>query len=251
MSPFLSNQIDNKSYNFVVLEDTTVTKSNTTYYFDNLNIYEGQLITYNFGYNATSNPKQVFTLPDSDVDASTLYVTVQPSATNTDIAVYTLATDASNTSTQSQVFYLQEDKSQKYQIYFGDDTIGKKLPDGSIVNVTYLITNGDASNKANNFVATDTLTDSLNNNITDFDITPVSEAAGGVVGVARDAAAAGHRAALRHAGVIRDAGNRDRDVQAGAGRHGRPDRRGVRAAPARSPCPRRRSRPRPPPCRRP
>jgi len=53
---FLSNQIDNKSYNFVVLDDTTVTKSNTSYYFDNLEIREGQLITYSFGYNAASNP---------------------------------------------------------------------------------------------------------------------------------------------------------------------------------------------------
>ena len=176
---FLSNDIDGVSYSFVTLDETAVTKSNTSFTFVNLPIYEGQLTTYSFTHNQSTNPKQVFTLPDSDVDTSTLYVTVQPSATNTDIAVYTLATDASNTSTQSQVFYLQEEKSQKYQIYFGDNTIGKKLPDGSIVNVTYLITNGDASNKANNFVATDTLTDSLNNNITDFNITPVSEAAGG------------------------------------------------------------------------
>jgi hypothetical protein len=77
------------------------------------------------------------------------------------------------------VFYLQEGKAQQYQIYFGDNVIGKKLADGSIVNITYLVTNGDASNKANNFVATETLADSLNNNVTDFDITPVSEAAGG------------------------------------------------------------------------
>ena len=30
---FLSNQIDSKVYNFVVLEDTTVTKANSSYYF--------------------------------------------------------------------------------------------------------------------------------------------------------------------------------------------------------------------------
>ena len=117
---FLSNDIDGVSYSFVTLDQTTVTKSNTSFTFINLPIYEGQLTTYSFTHNQATNPKQVFTLPDSDVDASTLYVTVQPSATNTDIAVYTLATDASNTSTQSQVFYLQEDKSQKYQIYLLD-----------------------------------------------------------------------------------------------------------------------------------
>jgi hypothetical protein len=35
---YLSNKIDGKSYNFVVLEDTTVTKANSSFYFENLNI---------------------------------------------------------------------------------------------------------------------------------------------------------------------------------------------------------------------
>lgn len=176
---FLSNDIDGVSYGFVTLTDTTVTKSNTSFSFLNLPIYEGQLVTYSYTHTEATNPKQVFTLPDNSVDTSTISVTVQPSSTNTDISVYTLASDASNTTTQSQVFYLQEGKAQQYQIYFGDNVIGKKLADGSIVNITYLVTNGEAANKANNFVATETLADSLNNNVTDFDITPVSEAAGG------------------------------------------------------------------------
>jgi hypothetical protein len=176
---FLSNDIDGVSYAFVTLSDTTVTKSNTNFSFINLPIHEGQLVTYSYTHNEATNPKQVFTLPDNSVDTSTIAITVQPSATNTEISVYTLASDASNTTTQSQVFYLQEGKAQQYQIYFGDNVIGKKLADGSVVNITYLVTNGEAANKANNFVATETLADSLNNNITDFDITPVSEAAGG------------------------------------------------------------------------
>jgi len=176
---FLSNDIDGVSYGFVTLSDTTVTKSNTNYTFLNLPIYEGQLVTYSYSYDQSTNPKQVFELPDNSVDTTTLYVTVQSSVTNTDISVYTLAADASNTTTQSEVFYLQEGKAQRYQIYFGDNVIGKKLSDGAIINITYLVTNGDAANKANNFVATGTLADTLSTNLTDFDITPVSEAAGG------------------------------------------------------------------------
>jgi hypothetical protein len=176
---FLSDAIDGVNYNFVTLEEVVVTKSNTNFTVPNLPIYEGQLITYSFIQNDTSNPKQVFTLPDTNIDTSTLFITVQPSPANTDLFVYTLASDASNTTTSSEVFYLQEGKSERYDIYFGDNVIGKKIPDGSIVNVEYLITNGDEANKANNFVATDALTDSLNNSQTDFIITPVSEASGG------------------------------------------------------------------------
>jgi len=176
---FLSNEIDGASYNFVTLTETTVTKSNTDFSFKNLQIYEGQLVSYSYVQDDSTNPSQVFTLPDPQVDTSSLFVTVQPSESNTDTFVYTLASDASNTSTQAQVFYLQENKAEKYTIYFGDNVIGKKIPDGSIVNIQYLTTNGDVANKANNFVATDFLTDSLNQIHTNFVITPVSQASGG------------------------------------------------------------------------
>lgn len=176
---FLSNDIDGVSYSFVTLSETTVTKSNTSFSFINLPIYEGQLVTYSYNHNQATNPKQIFTLPDVGVDTTTISVTVQPSSTNTDISVYTLAADVSNTSTQSQVFYLQEGKKEQYEIYFGGGVIGQSLPDGAVVNITYLITNGDVANKANNFVATGTLTDSLNNSLSDFIIDPVSSAAGG------------------------------------------------------------------------
>ena len=176
---FLSNEIDGVSYGFVTLTEVTVTKANNDFTFFNLPIYEGQLTSYSYNHNQATNPKQVFTLPDTNIDTSTISVVVQPSSSNTQTSVYSFAPDASITSSQSEVFYLQENKGQQYQIYFGDDVIGKKIPDGSIVNITYLVTNGDAANKANNFVATGTLTDSLLNSQSDFIINPVSAAAGG------------------------------------------------------------------------
>jgi hypothetical protein len=176
---FLSNEIDGVSYNFVTLEEVRVTKSNTDFSFLNLPIYEGQLVTYNFTHDQTTNPKQIFSLPDTNVDTSTLFVSVRNSISNTDSEIYTLAEDASVTTTNSNVFYLQENRGERYVIYFGDNVIGKKLPNGAVVSVTYLITNGTAANKANNFVATGVLADSLGNAQTDYIIDPVSEASGG------------------------------------------------------------------------
>ena len=176
---FLSNQIDSKSYNFVVLDDITVTKANSKFVFENLEIYEGQLVTYNFTHNSATNPKQVFTLPDNNIDTTTLKVTVAPSVGNTSTSVYNKVTDILNVDGTSEVFFLQEERSGKYQIYFGNDVVGKSLPDGASVSTTYLLNNGTAANKANNFVATATLTDSLGNSQTNFTITPVSAAAGG------------------------------------------------------------------------
>jgi hypothetical protein len=176
---FLSNQIDSKSYNFVVLNEVTATKANSTYLFTNLEIAEGQLITYNFTHNSASNPKQVFTLPDANIDTSTIKVQVSPSAGNTQLTVYNNVTEILDVNVESEVYYLQENKSGKYQIYFGNDVVGKSIPDGGVVSVTYLITNGTAANKANNFIAAASAQDSLAEAINDFVISPISAAAGG------------------------------------------------------------------------
>lgn len=176
---FLSNQIDGRSYKFVVLDGQTVTKSNTSYYFENLDIHEGQLALYSFNYDEGSNPKQIFTIPDENVDIDTLDVTVSPSISNTSITTYIRNDNIDDSEMFSNIYYLQEHRDGKYQIYFGDDILGKKLDDGSVVNISYLITNSDSANKANNFVATISLTDSLNEQITNYIISPVSAASGG------------------------------------------------------------------------
>jgi hypothetical protein len=176
---FLSNEIDGVSYGFVTLSETVATKSNTSFNFLNLPIYEGQLVTYSYVHNQATNPKQVFTVQDDGVDTSTITVSVQASSTNTSTEIFTLATDATEATTTSPVFYLQENKGEKYDIYFGDNVIGKRIADGAIVSITYLITNGSIANKANNFVATSSLADSLANNLDNFTINPVAEAAGG------------------------------------------------------------------------
>jgi hypothetical protein len=176
---FLSNEIDGISYGFITLSEEIITKSNTNFNFLNLPIYEGQLVTYSYSHNQATNPKQIFDLQDEGIDTTTIGVVVQSSPSNTSSEIFTQATDSLETTTTSSVFYLQENRSQKYQIYFGNDVIGKSIPDGSVVSITYLVTNGSAANKANNFVATATLTDSLTNNLTNFIIDPIGEAAGG------------------------------------------------------------------------
>ena len=151
---FNSDLMDKRIFNFVVMDENTVTKSNTSYHFENLNIKEGELTTYTYTYDEASNPKSVFLLPDADIDTSTITVIVKPSASNTTSTVYNKVTDILDVTAASEVFYLQESKGGKYQIYFGDGTVGKKLDDGSVVALTYLLTNGDLANKATGFAQT-------------------------------------------------------------------------------------------------
>lgn len=171
---FNSDLIDKRIFNFVVMDENTVTKSNTSYHFENLNIKEGELTTYTYTYDEASNPKSVFLLPDADIDTSTITVIVKPSASNTTSTVYNKVTDILDVTAASEVFYLQESKGGKYQIYFGDGTVGKKLDDGSVVALTYLLTNGNLANKATGFSQTSAI-----GGYTNSTIEVLSVAAGG------------------------------------------------------------------------
>ena len=171
---FSSNLIDETSYNFTLLNDAVATKSGTSFYFDNLQVYEGTLNSYQFTYNQNSNPKSTFILPNNNIDTSTIKVTVSPNAGNTFTEVYNLATDILDVTVNSSVFFLQEDRNGNYKIYFSDGTIGKALEDGAVITVSYLVSNGTAGNKASDFVPNATI-----NGLTQIAITTSNAAAGG------------------------------------------------------------------------
>ena len=149
---FQSNLIDNKSYVFNVIDPVTVSRTGDSFLFDNVDLYEGVLISFSSTYDLTTNPFSIFTIPDTNIDTTTLKVTVQPSAGNTAIETYSLATDVLEVDSTSSVYFLQEGRNQQYQIYFGDGKIGKALSDGSTITIEYLITNGGEADKANAFI---------------------------------------------------------------------------------------------------
>jgi hypothetical protein len=173
---FESNLIDDVSYNFVTIESTTVSKSNTQFVFENLEIYEGFFVTYVFSYTKNSNPKSIFILPDTNIVTPTIFVTVTDNTGNTASEVYNQITDILDVDASSKVFFLQEGKKGEYQIYFGNDIIGKALVDGATVTVNYLTTTGTVANKANGFVARTNL-----NGLPNFTITVNSVAGGGAL----------------------------------------------------------------------
>ena len=173
---FESNLIDDVSYNFVTIESTTVSKSNTQFVFENLEIYEGFFVTYVFSYTKNSNPKSIFILPDTNIVTPTIFVTVTDNTGNTASEVYNQITDILDVDASSKVFFLQEGKKGEYQIYFGNDIIGKALVDGATVTVNYLTTTGTVANKANGFVARTNL-----DGLSDFTITVNSVASGGAL----------------------------------------------------------------------
>ena len=173
---FSSNLIDNISYNFVNLEDVTVTKSDVNFYFENLELYEGKLVNYSYTFNLNSNPKSIFVLPDSNIDTNTLYVTVTDNSGNTATQVYNQVTDILDVDSTSLAYFLQESKKGNYEIYFGDGVVGKSLVDGCSVNINYLVTNGTVANGVDGFVS-----DGAIGGYSDISIEVIDVAGGGAV----------------------------------------------------------------------
>jgi hypothetical protein len=170
---FRSSLLDNISYNFVLLEDVTVSAVGSEYIFENLEIYEGALTAFRYVNSVSQNPNAVFIIPSKNVDTSTLRVSVT-SASNTSTEVYELVTDVLNITQDSAVYFLEENRDQFFQIRFGDGVIGKALEDGAIINMTYLVTSGALANKVSEFTPVDYVLNSVN-----FVVETVEPAAGG------------------------------------------------------------------------
>ena len=152
-TPFISEAIDNVNYTFLTTDSTTVNVTSNTATFNDIVISQGIASSYSFTYNSTTNPKQLFEIPDSNIDTSTLIVSVQESSTNTASVTYNLSTNYIDLTPSSTVYFLEEGMNGKYNIYFGDGLIGKSLVNGNIINLTYITTSGTLAFGANSFTA--------------------------------------------------------------------------------------------------
>ena len=171
---FYSEQINGLSFKFVTLNSYTVDKVGYNFIFNNIPIYEGQLTSVTTLNSYTSNPKQIFTLNDSNIDTSTLVVSVRQSAGNTTTIVYDRSENDLNITANSEVYFLQEGTDGKYDIYFGDNILSKAIPDGGVITSQYLVTNGAAANYANNFITSETIS-----GYSTLIVAPVTKASGG------------------------------------------------------------------------
>lgn len=137
----------NGNYIFSIPEDITVTPdANGIASFSDIEIYEGNLLRKSFTVDY-SQPDAKYILPNSDVDTSTIRVSV----TSTAVETYTVYKNIFEVNSDSRLFLVQEIDDEKYQILFGDNILGKKPEDGSTINVSYIVTNGDAADGAANF----------------------------------------------------------------------------------------------------
>jgi hypothetical protein len=165
--------VDGTSYQFVTSTVNTIAPSSGVYRFSNISINEGTLVTFKYTVDS-SDPDQRFIIPSVNADTSTLRVQVQNSAVDTTSFTHTIATGITQLTNTSKVYFLQEGEDGKFEVYFGDGTLGQLLSDGNIVILEYIVTNKAEANGASSF----TLSGNIDG-FTNVSITTVSSAQGG------------------------------------------------------------------------
>lgn len=139
--------VTNGNFIFSIPENiTTPIETDGFAHFTNLEVYEGRYLTSTFIMDY-SQKNQRFILPNPNIDTTTIRVKVTDEVTE----IYTIYNNILNINKDSRIFLIQEVADQKYEIRFGDDILGKRPPDGSRIEVSYIVTNGTSGNGASNF----------------------------------------------------------------------------------------------------
>jgi hypothetical protein len=147
-SPFTTS-INGISYSFCNLDPVTIKPVNGVYLFSDVSIVEGSPLSYTYRVDV-SGPDERYTIPNLNIDTTTIRVTVQNSYSDLTTVTYVQAGGLEAVDPLSQVYYLEQNPTGYYEIFFGDDTIGKKLKPGSLVKIEYLISNGTICNVSSN-----------------------------------------------------------------------------------------------------
>jgi len=145
-----SSSFGGQSFVFSILSDITVPVFNGIAEFNDVEVFEGTLLTQTFTYSSRI-PNQKFVLPNIGVDTDLITVSVRPNEASTTETKYSVQNSLFDLKSDSKVYYLQEIEDERYQIFFGDGIFGKALEDGNFITINYIISAGDSANGLSSF----------------------------------------------------------------------------------------------------
>lgn len=146
----LDTIVDGEQYQYIVLATQSATISNGSFTFNNVEICEGTYKTVRYRVD-NDIPNQKFQISDKDADMSTLRVRLQDNEESTQFQIFTKFESLINVTSDSTIYFTEENADGYYEIYFGDGVTGRKPRNNNIITLDYVFTNGTESNGANTF----------------------------------------------------------------------------------------------------
>jgi hypothetical protein len=136
-----------KTYNFSLTESVgyTLDSAGLTAA-TNISVREGKIETLSYVFT-DKNTNLKYVLP-KNADTSTLTVRVQTSISdNTGYTdTWSLATDLNSIEKTDKAYHIQEIENGEFEVYFGDNIVGKKPDNNNVIILQYLNTSGPLSN---------------------------------------------------------------------------------------------------------
>ena len=159
-----TSTVDGVSYTFQTLVPHSASDDgNGVYQFQttagsiSIPVVEGVSTTKTF-YVGESSERQIYIIPDENLDSSTLDVKVFNSANSDTFTQYTDLGQASSVNADSTYYDIHEAPNGYFEIHFGDGvTTGIAPTAGNKIVVTYLSSNGAAANTATSFASQSTI----------------------------------------------------------------------------------------------
>jgi hypothetical protein len=142
-----STSNENGAYEFAAVETTTSVQSGSNQTFNSVRVVEGIRIENSFTVDTSTNVRSMFTIPNKNVDTTTLKVYVRNPSDISSKTEFRLAENVYDLVSSANVYFLQESHEGYYQIYFGGNVIGVQPPNLDIIDIDYFISNSfDAPN---------------------------------------------------------------------------------------------------------
>lgn len=152
------------SYVFSIPENITTTVNSGAATFGSstspVYVYQGTYLTKSFNVDGSINQK--FILKNSAIDTSTIVVRVKGPSDSGEGNEYSRVDNIIGITSTSETYLLQEVQDEEYELLFGDGYFGKKLLNNSVVNVSYIVTDGKDGNGPSNFSFAGTFKGSAN-----------------------------------------------------------------------------------------
>lgn len=152
-----TGSLGNTNYVFSIPENITASVIGGIATFNNIEVKEGTFLKKQFIVDGSLD--QRFILDNSFIDAQSIRVYVKGTSDTGQGRLYQKVDNIFNINSTSEIYLLQEVKDEKYELLFGDNRFGKKLENGSVITVSYIITDGKDGNGCNEFSFSGTFKD--------------------------------------------------------------------------------------------
>ena len=143
--------VNNSAYTFSVPGDVSANIVNNQATFTDLEICQGTYLTKEFIVDTSQD--QRFILNNPNIDTTTIKVRIGTKE-------YKQVDNIITVNKESEIYLIQEVADEKYELLFGDGIIGKKLSSGDVIQVSYIVTDGENGNGPSLFKYSGTTTDS-------------------------------------------------------------------------------------------